>query len=287
MAARHWCFTLNNWNQEQYDEILNLNVQYIIVGKEVGEQGTPHLQGFLTLHKKGRVLKLLKKSKPHWEVARGTPAQNREYCSKENDFFERGDLPDPDVISAKRAVGGEIEKQRWRDMTKLAEEGKFEELKEQHPHEYARLYSTWHRMHQDHMPQPPSRDTLANFWIYGATGTGKSRSVREYYGETNIYPKALNKWWDGYKNQQVVLIEEVSPRDKDWLGEKLKVWADHYPFVAEHKGRSVMIRPPIIVITSNYTIEECFPDEQVLLPLQRRFKTHHFISYNKLTNLFE
>nr|QKI29034.1 Rep [Lactuca sativa CRESS virus] len=279
MAAKHWCFTLNNYTDEQYEEIINLDVSYLVVGKEVGEQGTPHLQGFLTLHKKGRVLKMLKKSKPHWEVARGTPAQNRTYCTKENDYYEKGDLP-----AAQNERGGDAEKKRWDDARKAAEEGKFDEI----PSDiYIRQYNNLHRIHQDAMPPPQSRDTLANFWIYGATGTGKSRSVREYYGEANIYPKALNKWWDGYKNQLVVLIEEVSPRDKDWLGEKLKVWADHYPFVAEHKGRSVMIRPAIIVITSNYTIEECFPDEQVLLPLQRRFKTHHFISYNKLTNLFE
>jgi hypothetical protein len=85
----------------------------------------------------------------------------------------------------------------------------------------------------------------------------------------------------------VVLIEEVSPRDKDWLGEKLKVWADHYSFIAEIKGRSRAIRPPIIVITSNYSLDECFPEPQVNEPLRRRFKCLHMISYNNLTGFFE
>jgi len=137
------------------------------------------------------------------------------------------------------------------------------------------------------MPRPETRSELRNYWIWGASGVGKSRGTREFFGDENIYPKPLNKWWDGYNNQRVVLIEEVSPRDKDWLSEKLKVWADHYPFIAEQKGKSAMIRPPIIVVTSNYSLEECFPEPQQHEPLQRRFKTLHMISYNNLTGLFD
>ena len=270
--ARHWCFTLNNYTEEQYDEILGLDTEYLVVGREVGESGTPHLQGYLTLRKKGRVLKLLKKSKPHWEVMRGTPRQASDYCKKDNVYFERGDLP----------CANEIE--RWDRARTAASEGRMDDI----PSDiYVRHYSSLYRIYQDSMPDPGSRNELRNYWIYGATGCGKSSGVREFFGDENIYPKPLNKWWDGYKNQRVVLIEEVSPRDKEWLGEKLKVWADHYPFIGEVKGRSVLIRPPIVVVTSNYSLSECFPEPQVQEPLVRRFKVLHMISYNNLTGLFD
>ena len=270
---------MNNYTDEIYEKIIAYDWQYIVVGKEVGESGTPHLQCYGYFHKKARYAKLAKLWKAHFEPAKGSPQQASDYCKKDGDFYERGDLPCID--------GGQKEKDRWHKMNSMAKEGRFEELEAEFPQEYARLYSTWHRMFQDNMPQPESRAELRNYWIYGATGCGKSRGVREWFGEENCYPKALNKWWDGYKNQRVVLIEEVSPKDKDWLAEKLKVWADHYPFVAEHKGKSVQIRPPIIVVTSNYSLSECFPEPQSQEPLARRFKSLHFITYNNLTGFFD
>ena len=50
--AYAWCFTLNNWTQDEYDEVLSYCLSEVIVayvvGKEVGdERGTPHLQGWL------------------------------------------------------------------------------------------------------------------------------------------------------------------------------------------------------------------------------------------------
>ena len=47
-------------------------------------------------------------------------------------------------------------------------------------------------------------------------------------------------------------------------------------FSAEVKGGSMCIRPRRIIITSNYSLEQCFGDPAVLEPLRRRFKVKHF-----------
>lgn len=36
------------------------------------------------------------------------------------------------------------------------------------------------------------------------------------------------------------------------------IWVDHFRLKAEFKGVSMTIRPKPIIITSNYTIDECF-----------------------------
>lgn len=52
----------------------------------------------------------------------------------------------------------------------------------------------------------------------------------------------------------------------------MKQWADHYTFKANQKGSQLLIRPERIVVTSNYSIEECYPEKQDSEPLRRRFK---------------
>jgi len=89
--AKRWVFTLNNpLPDETLDES---DIQYLICGDEVGENGTPHYQGFVVFKKQQR-LSSLKKMLPraHWEVARGTDEQNVIYCSKEGKFKEFGEL---------------------------------------------------------------------------------------------------------------------------------------------------------------------------------------------------
>jgi len=93
--SRGWCLTLNNYLEEEYnnlksDDTLN-TVEKWIIGKEVGKNGTPHLQGYIYF-KNARTLEQVRgiSSRAHWEIAKGNPKQNFKYCSKEGDFECKG-----------------------------------------------------------------------------------------------------------------------------------------------------------------------------------------------------
>jgi len=51
MSIRNACFTLNNPTEEEFWEILKLReYNYLIVGYEIGEEGTHHYKGILNSH---------------------------------------------------------------------------------------------------------------------------------------------------------------------------------------------------------------------------------------------
>ena len=164
----------------------------------------------------------------------------------------------------------------WKNVIKWAEEGEIGKIKEEYPHIYfmhqQRLLGFRRRglgiMHGD----------LSNEWWVGPTGTGKSRSLWELH--PSHYSKGLNKWWDGYEDEGVVALEEMTPEHGKFLGHFLKIWADRYPFNGEIKGSTIKgIRPNKIIVLSNYTIEECFERIQDREPIKRRFKVVHFYDF--------
>ncbi|AKV62300.1 putative replication initiation protein [Otevirus soksuewis] len=92
-AVKRWCFTLNNYTDadcEALKEKLTTDTcSRAIVGKEKGENGTPHLQGFVSLKTRKRLsaMKTFLSPRYHFEQAKGTDEQNTEYCSKEGDVL--------------------------------------------------------------------------------------------------------------------------------------------------------------------------------------------------------
>lgn len=88
--GRKWCFTVNNWTEAEHSalkELFELRKWLFIIGKETGTKGTAHLQGYVEMKNPISFLSM-KKSIPraHLEKAKGTPKQNFDYCSKDNDF---------------------------------------------------------------------------------------------------------------------------------------------------------------------------------------------------------
>lgn len=114
---------------------------------------------------------------------------------------------------------------------------------------------------------------LQNLWLTGNPGTGKTKYAWDNYPD--LYIKQINKWWDGYHGQETVLLDDWDPKH-DILVQHLKIWADRYPFRGECKGSSFMIRPKRIIVTSNYSIEQCFQNPEDIDAIKRRFKVHHF-----------
>lgn len=85
----HWCFTLNNWTNEDLQAISSIvpeKCKTCLIGSEIGESGTPHLQGYIELKVKARPKSIFSNEKIHWEKCKGSKEQNIAYCSKDNNI---------------------------------------------------------------------------------------------------------------------------------------------------------------------------------------------------------
>jgi len=93
------CFTLNNYTEQEYLALQNLPVKWLIIGKELGENGTPHLQGAFVIGKQvafSTVKTWPGLSRAHLEPMRGTPQDSLAYCSKQDlTPYIIGTLPSP------------------------------------------------------------------------------------------------------------------------------------------------------------------------------------------------
>lgn len=95
-------------------------------------------------------------------------------------------------------------------------------------------------------------------WIVGKAGVGKSKAMRHVFGGIeSLYPKDFDRWFDDYKGQEAILLDDVSgglhvPK----MQELLKKWSDRYPLRVQCKGGHVWLNHRVLMITSQYTPRE-------------------------------
>jgi len=266
---RAFTFTINNYTSEDESSLLTLGHRYLVYGREVGECGTPHLQGYIVF-RDGKSFKSVKSKMPraHIEQAKGDSDANFRYCTKDGDFFEDGERPASKAERAERA--GDAEKSRWAEARLAARAGNFEAIPDDL---FTRFDKFYERENKRHKPVPETLPhTSRHFWVYGTTGTGKSYSARmvgQHLGWRTFIKCAESKWWDGYDGEELVIIDDFDKyqvRD----GGNMKRWLDIYPVPVQTKGGMMMIRPKCIIITSNYSPDEIWQDSQTLAPIERR-----------------
>lgn len=240
--------------------VMGMECRYVIAGREEAPTtGTPHLQGFccFTSVKSFKQVQKLLPSGCWLEAAKGSIKQNVDYCSKGGRHEVAGEKPDDN--SEKQNKSKLAIEAQW----ELAKAGDFEKLP-------ISLIKTAEYIHVKYGAVPSDRLVLDNKWIWGASGCGKSRHVRSTYDE--FYSKPMSKWWDGYDGQPVVVLDDFDPSHGKFLGYFLKIWSDHYAFNAEVKGGMLKIRPLIVIVTSQYPIEDCFEEQQTIAAITRRFE---------------
>ena len=147
------------------------------------------------------------------------------------DFVEYGELPDPNTKK-----GLEKMHEEYSNAKSLAQEGNLDDIEASI---YIRHYSALNSIASDHAKPMPSLPFIDAEWHYGPTGCGKSRRVRE--SNPDAYIKDVTKWWDGYRGQSVVILEDIDVYNVK-LGRDLKIWTDHYGFPAEQKNKGIIQR---------------------------------------------
>jgi hypothetical protein len=265
---RNFTFTYNNYPDTTLVD--TIECKYIIYAKEIGESGTPHLQGFIT-YLQPKTLSASIKALPgcHVEIAK-TLAPAIAYCKKTLEYTERGRPP----LEPKEK--GLLEKTRWKRILEAAQKGEFTWLEQEEPQVsliHDRALERAHKKAKKTIPQTLVGDTLHQ-WNYGPPGTGKSWTAREENPGAYIKdPKSI--WWDSYNGEATVIIDDFDKYQVSQGGD-LKRWLDRYPFQAQYKGGSELIRPEKIVVTSNYHPKDIWEDPITCAAISRRVKVTHF-----------
>lgn len=251
--TRNYCFTLNNYTEEdeltltQYEG--NKQIKYLIVGKEIGEQGTPHLQGFIIFQnaKTFNQVKAFLGDRYHIERTIGSAQQNIAYCSKDNEYIEFGELPQQ---------GSRKDIQQVKQMVK---EGKsMSEIVEQ-----ATSYQSIRMAEicKKYQPiQPRDKPEVRYYW--GGTGCGKTRLAYEELGMENTWVNSNTlQWFDGYDGQENVIIDDF--RGNQCSFAFLLRLLDRYPMKVPIKGGFVNWNPKRIFITSTNSPYNVYSDEKI------------------------
>lgn len=271
MQARNFLCTKNlvevklEMSAEEYLRLFfeKTAARYVVGQLEKGETGNLHIQFFANYEKPKRLAALLKfDPKIHGEKVKYNNGADR-YCMKEETRVEGP------WEFGKRPIKRDS-KTDWSEVWRLAAKGEIDKI----PSPIKVIhYNKLKAIAKDHI-KPKDADHLRGIWITGPAGSGKSRYVRENIPPEELYDKNCNKWWDGYLTQKYVVLDDWMP-EHEFLAYHLKKWADRYACTLETKGGAVAANYQWIIVTSQYSIEECFKDEKSVDAIKRRFTVYN------------
>lgn len=242
---KSFVFTVNNYTNDDIERIKTIPYKYLVFGKELAPStGTPHLQGYMQLPN-ARTFKSLKKAFPsgaHLERARGSGSSNRDYCIKDGDFFEDGDVPQQgkrfDLDIAKEIAMDD----RPCKMQRITQQCGYQAIRT------AEKVLTYNEAKRQ-LDKPPEV-----IWVYGPSGSGKSRYVNSETKEDDPYYLTTGKWWEGYDGHKVVVFDDFR-EDQIPFSQLLRI-LDLYPHRVEFKGGARQLLADKFYITTILSPEQ-------------------------------
>lgn len=241
---RSWIFTHNNYTEKDFQMYCDFDALVIAVGKEVGSQGTPHLQGYITFHTAYRLSGLKKISpKCFWAVA---IRDDYNYCLKDQNYF----------IKDKRKQGT---RKDWLEVRDLAKEGKFSDISSIHTAIWCKCENSLRNLHKIRNTNLELRTTYPIvIWLCGSSGKGKTRYVFQAHNIQDIWKTGnlYQQFYNNYENQEVALFDDI--RWQEGCFRSFIELTDCYPLDMNVKNSSRNFNSKFIYITTPKTPEEFF-----------------------------
>lgn len=228
---------------------------YLIAGRETGEGGRKHFQGYMEFNKKryGKaILKAFRKTFPlplsvHFEVPYSTAEKNIEYCSKEDKTpFTRGEPTETKENGRRKGLVAAFE---------MVKKGKpMLEIAEAHPTawcQYRRSLDNYQAM-----LAPVRNEPTRSIYLWGPTGTGKTMHAHELDPVTVTW---TGQFLNGFRGpEEVLLFDDFDYKKMDW--QTFLTITDRYPLTINIKGGFANFAPKTIIFTSNSDPLTWYPD---------------------------
>lgn len=269
--SRKWQLTINNpvqygLHRDAVRELLAgmKSVAYWCASDEIGENNTYHTHIFL-YGRSGIRFSTIKKNFPpaHMEMARGTCQQNMEYVSKtgkwEKDKKHETCVPDTFEEWGEMPVERQGKRSDYDDLYDMIKSGMSDNDILEQGAEYMACLDMIGRTRQI-VKQKSFEDVFRQLdivYIWGDTGTGKTRGVMEKHGYANVYRVTdyLHPF-DGYSGQDVILFDEF--RSDLPLKDMLK-YLDGYPLELPCRYMNKYACFTKVYIVSNIPIVSQYP----------------------------
>lgn len=213
--------------------------KYMRFGHEVcPTTNRPHLQGWLQWTNPRMVGEFWQQfGHPHVQPRRGTVEHNQLYTSKEKDFEEFGTPPSQGKRTDWTTAVAQLRTQRVVDVV------------DSQPHLLPAIRAL--ERYQTLSRQPPKDRDVRVLYIYGTSGCGKTRSIHAAFPDA--YWKPNGEWWDGYDNQEVVVLDDFYG---DIQHAQLLRVLDRYPLRVPVKGGFTPANWTTVIISSNANLED-------------------------------
>jgi hypothetical protein len=223
--SRKWQITINNPLEKGIthnilkDELQKMkSIIYYCMSDEIGgKEKTYHTHLYFVCSSSVRFSTVKNRfPQAHIEIAKGTSAQNKDYVFKEgkweNDKKAGTKIPDTQEEWGELPAERQGARNDLEDLYDMIKDGMTNyEIIEENP-EYLLVLDKVEKTRQT-IREEQFKTTFRRLevtYIWGATNTGKTRSIMEQYGYENVFrvTNYLHGGFDSYRGQDVIILEE-------------------------------------------------------------------------------